>query len=291
MLDAHPEICNFGEFEYAVKHANDNFVPDPVKYAQLLQTDRAFLAHGFEIPSTSSYEEVIRSFLSQAGERSGKPIVGATVHSRFDLLRSIWPKARFIHLIRDPRDVARSCIGMGWVGNVWYGADYWLDAEKRWEKVTAECSCEDYHELSFEALVVSPEQELHKICRFLDLDYDARMLTYAANSTYEPPDASLVNQWKTKLAPKQVSLVESKCGDLMERRGYSRHPKSHRPSIGTRVYLGAQNSLARKAFNLRRYGWPLYLKWQIAKRLSSGNATWASRVIAEKNKVDISYLR
>ena len=30
-------------------------------------------------------------------------------------------RSQFIHILRDGTDVTRSCIGMGWAGNVWRG--------------------------------------------------------------------------------------------------------------------------------------------------------------------------
>jgi hypothetical protein len=57
------------------------------------------------------------------------------VHRHYDRLLRLWPEARFIHLVRDPRDVASSCIGMGWAGNVWTGVTRWIEAERLWDEV------------------------------------------------------------------------------------------------------------------------------------------------------------
>ena len=56
MLDAHPHICNFGEFEYAVKYAAGGRFPAVQDYARLLETDRVFLRTGFELADGESYE-------------------------------------------------------------------------------------------------------------------------------------------------------------------------------------------------------------------------------------------
>lgn len=291
MLDAHPEVCVFGEFEYAVKYARGGEFPAAPLYSQLLDTDRVFQTHGFEFLASESYEDVVKSFLRQAASRGGKPIIGATVHSRFDLIRKIWPQARFIHLCRDPRDVSRSCIGMGWVGNVWYGADYWLDAEQRWESLKPSLGKDDYLEMNYETLVVSPEEELRRACAFLGIPYSSQMMSYAEDSTYKSPDARLVNQWKTKLSTAEIGFVEAKCCELMERRGYTCQTDGAWPSTLARTKLRVGNSVARKTFNLRRYGLPLYIKWQIAKLLHANQGEWAKGVLKEKYKVDTANLR
>src|SRR4030095_2960604 len=88
--------------------------------------------HALEVDRSLDYPGLMKSFVSQYGRRSRKPIHGATCHKHFDRLLRIWPRARFVHLMRDGRDVARSCIGMGWSGNVWCGAQRWIDAEELW---------------------------------------------------------------------------------------------------------------------------------------------------------------
>ena len=49
------------------------------------------------------------------GERfsSGSRWLAINIHRNFATAREFFPRARFIHLVRDPRDCARSAIGMG----------------------------------------------------------------------------------------------------------------------------------------------------------------------------------
>jgi len=63
---------------------------------------------------------------------------------------------------------------------------------------------------------------LSAICAFLGVDYSAEMLGYTADAPqYPPPDPSLVAQWKTRLAPRDVALVELRTGTLLTSRGYA----------------------------------------------------------------------
>ncbi len=291
MIDGHPDLCNFGECEYSVKFARGRAFPDVATYVHALQDDRVFKAHGFEVDAGLSYCELVRTFLRQALERSGKSQIGATVHSRFDLVPQLWPNARFVHLIRDPRDVARSCMCMGWAGNVWYGADFWIEAERRWDSLNASLSDGAYTELHFEALVADPIRELRRVCEFLGVTFRHEMLEYSQTSTYEYPDPSLVNQWRRRLSYREVQLVEQKCRPLMESRGYEPTTNGQRITPLTRVKLAAQNSAARWRFNMRRYGLPLYLRWQVARRLDPSQSPWAKRVRSQMEAVDISHLR
>jgi hypothetical protein len=70
------------------------------------------------------------------------------------------------------------------------------------------------------------------VCGFIGVGYSARMLDYTADAPqYPPPDPALVLQWRTRLPPAEVALVEVRTGALLERRGYppSGHPL---PAIG-----------------------------------------------------------
>ena len=88
-------------------------------------------------PPGLDYPALARSFLR--AELAGRPVrvVGATVHRHVERLLFLWPAAQFIHLVRDPRDVARSRIQMGWDGNVWTAADAWIAAEAECERLRA----------------------------------------------------------------------------------------------------------------------------------------------------------
>lgn len=285
MLDGHPQICNFGEFEYAVSYAIGDDFPDVSTYRQLLEVDRLYRAQGFRIDERLTYHELVDSFLHQAVEHSGKPIVSATVHSRFDLLPKLWPGARYLHLVRDPRDVSRSCIGMGWAGNVWYGADIWVQAESRWKRLAESLLPTDWLEIRFEELVNNTKNVLSEVCGFLELEYSDSMLEYPNQSTYEAPDSKLANQWRRKLTSHDIGLVELKCSPLMESLGYSIESPSEPISWIHRAVLGIDNRLKRWRFRIKHYGFGLFLQWKLAQRIGTTRSAWSRRVMRRVNEV------
>ena len=216
MLDHHPQIAWCYEFEYVVDQISDNGdFPQLEAYYEWLETHRIFQGTGFEIDRSLSYPQLANSFLCQRRDRTGKPLVGATVHRHFDRLLQIWPNARFIHLVRDGRDVARSCIGMGWAGNVWTGVERWIEAEHLWAKLSKNLSSEQQIEITYETLIKEPVETLTALCNFIGVPYDPAMLSYPQTTPYSLPDPKLIGQWQRKQSEHEIQLVESRISDML----------------------------------------------------------------------------
>jgi len=291
MLAHHREIECAPEFEFLVEEMPPaSGWPDLARYHEWLATNRIFLPHALEIDRALDYPALAQSFVSQYCRRSGKPVHGATCHRHFDRLLRIWPRARFVHLLRDGRDVARSCMGMGWAGNVWTGAERWIQAEELWEGVRARVDAARRLELTYEDLIRHPERELARVCAFLGTDYDSGMLAYAADSSYERPDPQLVAQWKRKLAPAELALLEARIGPRLRRAGYepSGVPAA-RVGLQRRLALRLQDRLARFGFRRERYGIAHLVQSRLARLL--GLRAWERRLLLARNEVDNRHLR
>ena len=223
MLDHHPDICWCNEFEYAVDRvAADGTFPKLEDYREWLETHRIFQdCTSFKIDPDLSYPQLVDSFLRQLRTAQDKPIIGATVHRHYDRLLHIWPDAKFIKILRDGRDVARSCIGMNWAGNVWTGASRWIEAEQLWLNLTQTLPAERYMELRYEDLIANPQEILGRICEFMGTTYNPAMLTYPENTTYSAPDPKRTSQWRQKLSEREIQLLESRIGNMLVDRGYA----------------------------------------------------------------------
>src|SRR2546428_1804823 len=114
------------------------------------------------------YGELGDVFLGQKqADSGGKRYVGPTVHRHFDRLRFLWPHARYIHLVRDPRDVARSVFQKGWSGNLYQAAEFWIQAEESWDSLLTHLLDDQSMEVHYEELVTRTERTLSDICRFI----------------------------------------------------------------------------------------------------------------------------
>ena len=291
MLAHHARIECAPEFEFLVQQlpAHEGW-PELGPYHDWLSTHRIFLPHGLAIDRALDYPALMKSFLAQYCARSKKPLRGATCHKHFDRLLRIWPRARFVHLVRDGRDVARSCIGMGWAGNVWSGAERWIEAERLWEALAPHLETLRRFELRYEDLITEPERELARLCAFLGTEFDPAMLEYHRDSSYERPDPKLVGQWKKKLSARELALLEARIGAMLRERGYEESGVAPAP-VGPlkRCTLALQDRFERFRFRRARYGLGLILRSRLAEL--SGIEAWKRATILARNEIDNRHLQ
>ena len=289
MLDHHPQLAWCNEFEYSVDLISDSW-PQLDVYYDWLETHRIFQATNFEIDRDLNYPQLVNSFLIQKQIREGKPLVGATVHRHFDRLLKIWPNAKFIHIMRDGRDVARSCIGMGWAGNVWTGIERWIEAENLWTNLSQKLSAHQKIEVTYESLISHPQSVLKALRNFLEIPFKPQMLTYDKTTSYDLPDAKLIYQWKRKLSSKEIQLIESRIGNMLAERNYE---LSDLPTIEVTPVmvqkLKLQDKFKRIEFRIKRFGLPLFLADNLSRRLQLHS--WQKNIKLKINEVQKSHLK
>jgi len=289
MLDSHPAISNPGEFDFLIDLVGNNGqLPDSGRYRRWLSTNRGFPATGLTIDASLDYRRLIGSFIDQLWQPDR--VLTLNMHRHFERIPWLFPEARYIHLIRDPRDVARSSIGMGWAGNVYCGVDIWTTAESSWGRLAATLTPDRFLEVRYEALLENLTEELMRICRFLGVDYSPRMLTYPSRSTYAAPDTQLRYRWKEQCDPRELQWVDWKLGDMLARTGYElggSEPK--RPTPLELLALVTQDKYSRIRFRIRRYGFGLYLQNLLASRANI--PTWQDSCQRRMNQIDLKFLK
>lgn len=268
MLDSHPDIACHSEFEFAVDYVSDkNTQPDITVFNELMRKDRIFQLYGYTVDCADSYIGNLERILHD--KKGRKALIGATVHRNIGRLTAMFPKARFIHLVRDPRDVANSVRQMGWAGNAYTCAKEWKTVEKDWDALSSGLSPDRHLTISFETLLEAPEQTLTSITGFLGYEFNEGMFDYAKTSTYDKPKLVRKQAWKAKMSQPEIQRVELMVGELLESRGYafSGHPRMTSLSAIEHKRIRLEDWWYRATFRAKRFGWPLFIKDFLYRKL------------------------
>nr|WP_275575226.1 sulfotransferase [Methylocucumis oryzae] len=230
----------------------------------------------------------MKSFVQQLS--ADNQVLALNIHRHFERIPYLFPNAKFVHLLRDPRDVAKSCMGMGWAGNVYFGVDLWMATEQSWDLLTTKIKSEQVITLRYEDIVTQPEAELARLCEFIGVSYAPSMLEYDNASTYDKPDSSLAWQWRKKLTAKEVALVEAKAHKLISTRHYEViNSTPYQPNAFEKLALLVQNKWFKLKHGLQRYGFVLFFGEKLTKLL--GLTTLHKQYIQDKNAIDIKHLK
>jgi Sulfotransferase family len=271
IVDAHPSIAITRETHWITKllEGENAFSPDaPVTPALLrrlrahpkftrMGVDDSELDHMVSRPEPLSYAELVTRIFDRYGEAHGKRLVGDKVPDyvrHLPLLHRLWPQARFVHLIRDGRDVALSMLTRERFARRFatWEQDPISTAALSWEQLVrlgreagAELPPARYNELRYESLVAEPSGECRKLCDFLGVPFDERMLRFHEGRTREDPgrDAKRawrpitqgLRSWRTEMADGEVERFEAAAGELLDELGYPRTRPDPPPSAMRRT--------------------------------------------------------
>lgn len=199
---------------------------------------------------SKTYVEFVSRIYTEFGAAHGKRLAGEKTPDyirHIPLLDALFPWARFLHVIRDGRDVALSA--RSWAtkrgrrrgpsrSELWDEepiavlALWWSRFVVKGRKNGAEVSGGRYLEVRFEALAAEPRQTLEGVLSFLGLPFAEEALLYhrgrtrpkagrSAKNAWLPPTPGL-RDWRTQMPSRDVELFEALAGDLLDELGYER---------------------------------------------------------------------
>jgi protein-tyrosine sulfotransferase len=142
-----------------------------------------------------------------------------------DKLSRLFPGAKFIHIVRDPRAVINSSIQTFYMKNFIFNSYGWLINNSIIEKSKKE-NPSRYFTIYYEKLVENPELTLTQLCGFLNLPFSSEMLTPKVPDMSHKPEVQKkflgrihknismpvntgnVDKWETELDPNHRGIVE-----------------------------------------------------------------------------------
>jgi hypothetical protein len=270
MLDQNSSLSCPGETDFMFDYGKlSSGVTKSSNHDKLLR-DRIFLNYcknaGIDPTVPRSMTEMVETM---AGQKDGTDQTAVLMlHRNLPQMLAQAPEMKILHLIRDPRDVARSSIGMGWAGSTYYGVRHWINTEREWAKMAKNMAPEQVLEIRYETLIQEPAETLNKICLFFGVPFHPSMLEYDQGSSYSKPDTSMIYQWRRKQSPREIGLVEAQAKPLMHTLGYepSGHPLVHPSALG-RLTLAIGQRRATWGTRIKRFGLRDSLLVVISRRL------------------------
>lgn len=147
-------------------------------------------------------------------------------------LEKFLPESKFVIIVRDGRAVVNSYMENKWgLGtNAYTGALRW-DKEVRMQLDFFHRHPDNVHLLRYEDLITDQEQQLRKLCGFLDLSFHEDLLNYDNKptyyhktreniSTFAKPRLEMISKWESKLSSKERDIIESVCKETLQGMSY-----------------------------------------------------------------------
>ena len=262
MLDSHPALAIPGETHFIVpmiramkkRRLTADELADVVVSGDRwgdFHLDEDELRERFRALEPLNSADAVREFFRLYAERQGKVRWGDKTPGyvqKMRLIERVLPEARFVHIIRDGRDVALSVVPRSW------GPPTVAAAAKNWKRRIERARRQAPHlghylEVHYEDLISDTEAVLRQVCDFIELDFDPAMLSYheraeerlsekardlsrpwgtvSAESRVEshklasePPRGDRIARWKTLMSEEDRREYEAIAGEALAAVGY-----------------------------------------------------------------------
>lgn len=152
-----------------------------------------------------------------------------------DKINAWFPNARYVHIIRDGRDVAISHQTYPYgAGNIAECADAWQQCVGTNLMIGKILGPERYLSFKYENLILKPQETLQEICNFIGVRFDEKMLSYGDTvddrvpkeklwlwpELKSPPQVSKIDRWRQEMSENQRVVFEWNAGNLLKELDY-----------------------------------------------------------------------
>jgi len=222
----------------------------------------------------SGYVSLLRLFMeslahSQQKHRWAEKTPSHIFH--LPLLDSGFTDARFIHVVRDGRDVAISKQKLGWangqgkdtIARLVWGAKSW-EYSVRSGRQAQKTLGSRYLEIRYEDLVLDQDRVLGELGRFLNIEVNRDMLEHSEVGSLGSPNSafsegagsgavpSAVSRWRRELDAAELAALQLVIGDTLSAFGYPLEPTADALSLKDRNRIRILSAWLPVKFALRR---------------------------------------
>ncbi len=177
---------------------------------------------------------------------AGSRLVEKTPHNLCYVaaLADLYPRARFVHMVRDGRAVAASRVRQQWFDprtgkrpehdeEPVAAAGYWASVQHQVRRGLP-FALGRVLEVRYEDLVVDPESVMRRVLAFLGEEWDPAVLEHhrsdvalperepSSAAVAKPINRAAVRAWRQELDDETIRAIEAEYGDLLDDHGYER---------------------------------------------------------------------
>ena len=203
-----------------------------------------------------TYADLVSKLFDRYGQARSKSVVGDKTPGYaqdIPMLHELWPQAKFVHLIRDGRDVCLSAVSWRkadklaarfptWLEHpVTTAAFWWARYVELGREGGALAGPRVYREIRYERVVSEAAKTCAELCAHLDVPYSDTMIRFHEGRTKTTPGLDAkhawlpitagIRDWKIGMRPDDVERFEAAAGDLLAELGYER--MFPRPALDT----------------------------------------------------------
>lgn len=148
-----------------------------------------------------------------------------------------FPKAKYLHLVRDGRDAIASLLERGKYlereMSLEEATHRWIISVHNANSLKARVASDQFLEIHYEELVTQPVQVLHRVSEFVGIEYREKMLdfwklpTTVEHRTQEyhrnlgrPISTASIGKWAERLSATQQQYILAETAPLLEQLGY-----------------------------------------------------------------------
>jgi hypothetical protein len=177
-------------------------------------------------------DEIFKCYAKQAFPEAAIWGEHSPIHTLYaPWIYNIFPKARYIHVLRDGRDVIASMVERKYT--LEYSTERWKATVERTHALGEKLLPDQFLEIRYEDLVSKPEDTLRQVSSFVGIDYSQQMLDYWKLPTTvehkfmehhrnlsKPVFTSSIGQWKQRLTEDQQKYIIANAADLLRKLHY-----------------------------------------------------------------------
>lgn len=137
-----------------------------------------------------------------------------------------FPQGKYIHMLRDGRDAIASFVDIGLELEI--ATNRWIEGVKHSRRLGAKIGEDRFLEVRYEQLVTEPLSILQRVCEFVGIAFDPKMLEFWRQPTTlehryrnrhknlsRPISSSSIGRWRERLSKEQQVYVNMKTSELL----------------------------------------------------------------------------